>query len=283
MSRAQFDTLRYPYDAEALLNYVVVDRDVVCDYETAITPTVLDYTVTEQTGLSVTPIDGGWHISAPEGGSLTAELDMPLENQLVFLEFSLKGTNDEAVGDNEITLNGIKNVLPHDSWRYFNGNRVFQYTLNSQITRSFSLTFSPGEYTITDINTYTADYDRFVSRLGQVHAMEFDTTEPIGDVLCGTVTAEADGYFHISIPYDGGFTLFVDGKETAYEVTDTAFIGFPLTVGTHEIRLEFTAPAAGISRIISLCAWVGFAGMLLLQGLHSRRKGTKHCLAASAK
>ena len=88
--------------------------------------------------------------------------------------------------------------------------------------------------------------------------MEFDLDKTKGDVIEGDINVEADGYFNISTPYDEGFTLYVDGQETAHEITDTAFIGLPLSAGEHHIRLEYHAPGANAGRIVSAFAWIVF-------------------------
>lgn len=57
--------------------------------------------------------------------------------------------------------------------------------------------------------------------------------------LEGTVDTERAGLLFFSIPYDKGWTVQVDGKETEpYKVFDT-FLSVHVTAGTHDISLEY--------------------------------------------
>lgn len=55
----------------------------------------------------------------------------------------------------------------------------------------------------------------------------------------GTVDANRAGLLFLSIPYDKGWTIYVDGKKVeSYKVFDT-FLSVHMTEGAHEIKLEY--------------------------------------------
>lgn len=92
----------------------------------------------------------------------------------------------------------------------------------------------------------------------------------------GTVSAETDGLFYTSVPYDSGWRAYVDGKEVAlaanYDpdsgsmlLTD-AMISFPITAGSHTIVLQYAAPGLKPGAIISLISLLGIALLQLLTG-----------------
>jgi uncharacterized membrane protein YfhO len=55
----------------------------------------------------------------------------------------------------------------------------------------------------------------------------------------GTVNADKAGLLYLSIPYDKGWTVRIDGKEAEpYKIFDT-FLSVHMTAGTHEISLEY--------------------------------------------
>ena len=64
----------------------------------------------------------------------------------------------------------------------------------------------------------------------------------------------------LSVPYDTGFTVTVDGKKTAYEKVNLSFLGIPLSAGTHKIVWTYHAPDAATGKKITLIT----AGILLL-------------------
>ena len=85
-----------------------------------------------------------------------------------------------------------------------------------------------------------------------------------GDTLEGTITMEEDGYFVTSIPYDKGFTVYVDGKEVEYETVNHAFLGFLLEKGEHQIEMIYEAPLKKIGMITSIIGFVIFIGILVI-------------------
>ncbi|MBQ7835958.1 MAG: YfhO family protein [Clostridia bacterium] len=262
MSKKQFDTLSYPYNAEALLNYIIVDEDVECDYQSAVTEANLEYEITNTEGVEITEYDGGYQVYSKNGGSIEVALKNEIKDKIVFLEFELEEANRSSVGDNHIAINNTVNKLSYRNWRYDNRNKVFQYTFNEKSIDSFTLDFYKGTYKIINIKAFTANYDEFVSRMGDVSPMIFDLEKTSGDVVEGDIDVASAGYFNISIPYDKGFTVYVDGEVTEHEMTDTAFIGLKMDEGKHHIKIVYTAPTANISKIVSAVAWAGFIAVL---------------------
>ena len=65
----------------------------------------------------------------------------------------------------------------------------------------------------------------------------------------GTITAKEAGMCVISIPYEKGWNVKVDGKPADVSLLGDALIAVPLTEGTHEIKLTFLPYgfAAGIA------------------------------------
>jgi uncharacterized membrane protein YfhO len=59
------------------------------------------------------------------------------------------------------------------------------------------------------------------------------------DSIDGTITVNEDGLFLLSIPYDPGWTLYVDGVETELSAFKDAFLSTSLSAGTHEISLRY--------------------------------------------
>ncbi len=81
--------------------------------------------------------------------------------------------------------------------------------------------------------------------------------------LAGTVTVPAeDSYLFFSIPFDEGWTIRIDGIETASIPVFGALTAVPVTPGTHSVDLRYRPPGfligAGISAaaVILLAAWL---------------------------
>ena len=55
----------------------------------------------------------------------------------------------------------------------------------------------------------------------------------------GNVSAQTDGIFFTTLPYEKGWTIRVDGKKVPYYEAAEALIAFDLPAGTHEISMHF--------------------------------------------
>lgn len=92
--------------------------------------------------------------------------------------------------------------------------------------------------------------------------------------ISGTVDALSDGLFYTSIPYEPGWTAYVDGEKVelaqtydpqAEDVALTdALIAFPLSAGKHTVTLEYEAPGLKLGAIISLSCAAAFAALCVL-------------------
>ena len=273
MSREQFNKLEYPYNAEALLNYVIVDGAEWREYKSKINEIDLKYTIAKQDGLSIEyTTDEEITIHTQKGGTLTLDLADKLEDRLLFISFDLAQTNEASIGDHIIAINGVTNRLSHKGWTYNNKNYTFEYTLSDPSTGQLEIVFAPGTYKITNIKTYAAYYEDFVSEMNNVTPMKFDAEKTKGDVIEGTINAENAGYFTISVPYDKGLTVYVNGEKVDYEQVNTAFIGVKLSAGEHDIRIVYRAPFKIISIIISILAFSALFGIAYVQLVNSKKQ-----------
>ena len=79
-----------------------------------------------------------------------------------------------------------------------------------------------------------------------------------------TVTADInitkeDSYVATSIPYNKGWTVYVDGKKTDYECVNLSFVGFQLAKGKHTVEFHYTPQGFHVGLIVSS---VSFAVMI---------------------
>lgn len=81
----------------------------------------------------------------------------------------------------------------------------------------------------------------------------------------GTITANEDGICVLSIPYEKGWTVKVDGKETDVTLLGDAFIAVPLSKGEHKIVLEYMPDGLLQGIIVSICGLGIFIAMCLLK------------------
>ena len=150
----------------------------------------------------------------------------------------------------------IKTVVTNYEYDY-NNNNTFEFVVSAhdeQPVKELKMKFMKGNYEISNVRCFTMD----VTQTRKVDEFRFDKQKTKGDDIVGSIDVTEDGYFKLTVPYADGFTAYVDGEKTDVECVDTAFIGFPLKKGSHDIKITFTAPLLKEGIIMSA------AGVLIL-------------------
>lgn len=97
--------------------------------------------------------------------------------------------------------------------------------------------------------------------------------------VSGTVELEEDKLLVLSIPYQNGWTVYVDGEQTEAVRTNYMYIGIPLTAGAHTVELEFAIPGVKYALVIMPSAVVLFIVLSLgsvIRRKRKQRRETKH-------
>lgn len=95
--------------------------------------------------------------------------------------------------------------------------------------------------------------------------------------ITGTITAAQDGCALFMIPYEDGWSITIDGKETDLVRGNLGFCACMVEKGTHEIVLTFRAPGLKTGAILSILFWcvyllLYFPGVVPLYFLKVRMK-----------
>ena len=105
--------------------------------------------------------------------------------------------------------------------------------------------------------------------------------EKNADSLEGRIKPASKGYLVLTVPYEPGWTLYVDGEKTPIELFDGLFISAPLTPGDHVIRIEFFPRGLKTGALISLLSLiislltVWYGDLLRKRALRSRRRNRR--------
>lgn len=259
MSKEEFDNLSYPYTIDALLNYIIVDKDINNVYESNINEYNGEINLTSYSNLTINNEDDMYIIDSKNNGIMNIKLDDSVKDKVIFVTFDMN-YNDKK--DTTITINNVINTLSYKGWKYHNNNYTFHYVINDN---NLDITFSKGHYEINNIKIYTMDYDE-VESINDTHSnFVIDKDNTYGDYINGNINVEEDGYFILSIPYDKGFNIKLDGKEIDYELVDTSFIGFEINKGKHSISISYTAPFSNIAKIISIFSVIIYVGIIIFE------------------
>ena len=75
----------------------------------------------------------------------------------------------------------------------------------------------------------------------------------------------------MSVLYSKGWKAEVDGNPVPVMKANRCYIGFPVSEGAHHFKLTYTPPFFYIGIFVSVCAWIVFFVILVLQNIHHKR------------
>lgn len=282
ITREEYEKLEYPYDMMALMKYCVcekcdeglVDQD---ELESLVEPAELKYTVEGTTDI-VQKVSGGYKIINDTGKSenVVIRLDKPISDNLLVISFNVDNTIGERSSDTSIEINGVRNRLTAKGWKYHNRNYNFKYIIDATDgLDTLDVVLSPGEYSITGIECYYINYKSLINTRNNMDELMIDKELTKGDDIYGSINVKQDSWFHLSIPYDEGFTIYVDGKEVEYYKSDIDFMGFDIEKGVHDIHISYKAPGYDIGKYVSIAGFIILAILLITGVVKNIKSGKK--------
>lgn len=249
----KFNDISYPYNLKYLLDGIVVDNNSTMETDDIIEKVDFDIEL-----LNLNKKEDYYYLDLKEDKNITFDVDN-LENKLLFIEISGLEENSCSNADISITINGIENSLSCSSWVYNNHNNTFNYLINDKELNNLEIKITKGYYKITDIKAYTMDQKYLDSHFDLMNDIEVND-----NVISGNINVTSDGYMVLSIPYDDSFKVYVDNNLVDYEKVNTAFIGFKINSGSHNIRLEYRTPGKNIGIILTLIGLLSFVTYLTI-------------------
>ena len=283
MKESEFKKLDFPYNVEALcLKTVISDEAAVYadDFETAIEELLPEQLLSDSASLGR---DGKkqYDFVLQKEKEISLPLDKGIKDKILIIAFHVEAPSGHEL---VVTINGVTNKLSGATAPYPNNNHDFIFILPalSEDEDSLNIALSKGEYSIRDIRLWTMNSERLTGddNPKRIIVPQTDYEHTAGNekeemVFEGTVSMPKKGFFASSYPFRNGYKAYVDGKETKIDKINMSFMGFPLEVGTHHIKLTFTAPGYIAGKIASLTAAAVFALIWIYEITERRRKNEK--------
>jgi uncharacterized membrane protein YfhO len=89
------------------------------------------------------------------------------------------------------------------------------------------------------LTAWLMDVDKLEQTVSTLKQNSLSVTSHTSTSISGTITVSQSGTFLLTIPYDGGWTIKVDGKEVEVDAWEDAFLSTELSAGTHTIELTY--------------------------------------------
>ena len=103
-----------------------------------------------------------------------------------------------------------------------------------------------------ELFSYALDKSLFDKSISTISSQSLKITKFSETRIEGTVNAASDGIFMLTIPYDKGWQIRVDGDIVQADSLDNALLSFNLTAGSHQITLTYVPEWFFIGLLISL-------------------------------
>ena len=161
--------------------------------------------------------------------------DIP-ENDMYFAEITI----DDKKYDIESATTGIfkiKNTFEGETIKVYVSSANDYYYENDDI-----------------LNFYYLDEDIFETQINKLKSDYFVVTKKYNNKLEGNIDTSDNGTMFLSIPYEKGWNIYIDGKRVNYFKLYNTFIGIDISKGNHSIKMYFIPPGLKVGIIISICA-----------------------------
>lgn len=151
-------------------------------------------------------------------------------------------------GDIGIVRNNIKSAYSYDD----TVKKIF-YIGDLNNYDSVRLTFKSAS-AAEKAKIYRVDNDRFIRDCTELRENNLKIAKRGRTWLEGTITLKQDEMLFTSIPYEEGWTAYVDGQEAEIKCAQNAFLAVDPGEGGHCIRLEYHTPGFAQSAAVSTAA-----------------------------
>ena len=88
-----------------------------------------------------------------------------------------------------------------------------------------------------------------------------------------TISVKESGLLFTSIPYDKGWTLYVDGAKTPISVFADTFISVPLSAGEHTVKLTYQPEGLGLGLLITVNAAILLILIYIVSRYLAKKRG----------
>lgn len=244
----EYEDLSFPYNTEYMLKYGVTTSDQKINYTSNIKKLDLDLQKEYQFTLS-------------KKEKFTYHFDEPLKDVYLLIKFRMNYNQSCSLGDVSITINQVANKLTCKQWRYHNQNNSFEYVIssNDEIT-SLQIELTKGKYDITDMEIYIMP--KITYEYQKIDNLNIDKKR---STITGHIDASNDAYVITSLPYDDGYSIYIDEEKIDKEIVNTTFLGFKVSKGSHTIKIVYHSPWFIYGLILSFAGLMGFIFILLIE------------------
>lgn len=154
----------------------------------------------------------------------------------------------------------------------YNANVFNLGMVTEESKANISITYKEGKETPVPVRVYTCTDAEYQAVYEKLAACQMKNVVADGNKVSGTITADAAGTLLLTIPYDNGWSVLVDGEETQTYRVGEALTGIDLEAGDHEISMKFTPDGLWMGSAVSIVCVLLFFISAYVEGRTARKK-----------
>ncbi len=278
IKRSEYEKIDFPIKLEVLMKCSVIEDDVFDNVASSLKDANISTANTFKSNITkvdlglrlredipeITKTDKGYQVDSKRIIRFTADFPEVKEDKVLFIRFNVDNDFEGREKDVYVIIDGIKNKLTEPGWKYHNQNYSFEYVVSSnEVMEGLDFVLSSGLYTIEGIECYEMPYSSIAKVSENIDEFSISREETIADTIKGEVKLSETSWLHLSIPYDTGFSVYVDDEEVQYYKSDVGMMGFLVDEGQHSIKILYEAPLLSKGKIVSIVGLVFFAVLII--------------------
>lgn len=123
-----------------------------------------------------------------------------------------------------------------------------------------------GAYQKVSAEIYRMDEDTLSEALKLLSARHMENVSWESDRITGEIVLTEPGRLILSVPYEAGWTVLINGRETKGELFGGCLMAFDLEPGEYSLQLTYVPAGAGAGLAVSIASILLFAALMLIQG-----------------
>ena len=221
--------------------------------------------------------DGVIEIEKP-GATMNFSFDAPA-NAETYLSFKGDIYADKDAKEHfiitKVKAPGVKYTYKFRIDAYSTGQEEYLFNLGyrQDSLNTCTLKFKDvGTLKYKDIAIYSQTMDNYAQRVNALKENSLQNAKAEKNTVTGNITVDKDKMLVVTLPYQKGWTAYVDGKKTDIQRVNYQYIGINLKKGSHDIKLHYQLPGIKLAFMITGGGIVVFAAIIVFNIIRKRRQ-----------
>lgn len=144
------------------------------------------------------------------------------------------------------------------------------YEAGEELKLSIDCGSADVEECYADIFAYTVDDEVLKTGYDRLNQNALNVTKHSDTGIEGTISVSENSYLYSSIPYDEGWSIYIDGEKADTFKIGTAMLGTSIKQGEHTVEYRYSPRGLKYGIIISAASFAGVCGYLIYTKLKKK-------------